>query len=812
MKNSLNEQETLEGDLMDMPEDINQADAENTLETTNEEMVQTDLEEDTTEISDTSKMDTEADDTMSADLDTEEQILPSMEVIKENVEKKKLKLKKDAQIIKERSIENIEVTKKYGKIFVKLLVGFVVPVILMIIMGISFYTTSANNTKTKYEESAMSTLNAVSEYCILMTESVESRVVDLMINASFAEYYTKYYNKSAAEGITYYNQAKTSVLNLMGTVKYITNAYVIPEVGKTFYTAKSDRLPETAYTDFLANEGIIFTDTKTNIRSAWIGKHTYLDEICVDSDPDIYALSYVRKFVQYNGFFVADIEKETILEILAGMNFGEGSIASIVTQDGYEISYIGTDAAKEEEEAAQEEAAEATTQEAGAVEEVTAVFNGQEFYTKAVESGEQFSDYVTYNGDKYLYLYTPIGESGLSLCALIPESNILGEVQSMRQIVVIFVLVSILIAFAIGIFLSTGISNVLKKISGSMEQVAQGDLTVEVMTNRNDEFLLLTHSIQNMISGMRMLISEMKVFGGAVGTSSQAVAVTSDTILTSMQSISLALDEVAKGVVAQAEETENTLRIMSDFSNKIDVVCGETNSMENHADQAIHTIDKGKVIVSELNKKAEATTQITKILVNDIEAVQLQSNSIGSIVDTINEIAEQTNLLSLNASIEAARAGDSGRGFAVVAEEIRKLADASMSAGNRIKKIVDNIQSTTKKTTESARTAENNVVSQTSSLKDTVEVFGEINDYVKDLVTGLKGVALSMQDVSQRGEEVLDSVRNISAVSEQAAASTQEVTATINVQVDSVMSLSEDAAKLSMQAAELEKSISKFIV
>lgn len=807
MKNSFNEQETLEKDLIEMPEDFNQADAENTLEITNEEVPQTgetDLE-------------TEVTDNVTEDSGEEEPAIPSMEIIKEKVEKKKIKLRKEAQIIKNKSRENIAQTKKYGKIFVKLLVGFVIPVILMIVMGISFYTTSANNTKTKYEESAMSTLNAVSEYCVLMTESVESRVVDLMINASFSDYYTKYYNKSAAEGITYYNQAKTSVLNLMGTVKYITNAYVIPEEGKTFYTAKSDRLPDTVYTDFLLNEGIIFTDTTANLRSAWIGKHTYLDGICVDSDPDIYALSYVRKFVQYNGFFVADIEKETILEILAGMNYGEGSISSIVTADGYEISYIGTDASEEAleaDKAATKEAAteEAVLEETDAAQETVAVFNGQEFYTKAVESGEQFSDYVTYNGDKYLYLYTPIGDTGLSLCSLIPESNILGEVQSMRQIVVIFVLISILIAFAIGIFLSTGISNVLKQISGSMEKVAQGDLTVEVMTNRNDEFLLLTHSIQNMISGMRMLISDMKVFGGAVGTSSQAVAITSDTILTSMQSISLALDEVAKGVVAQAEETETTLRIMSDFSDKIDTVCDETNNMGDHADQAIHTIDKGKIIVSELNKKAEATTQITKILVNDIEAVQIQSNSIGSIVDTINEIAEQTNLLSLNASIEAARAGDSGRGFAVVAEEIRKLADASMSAGNRIKKIVDNIQSTTKKTTESARTAESNVVSQTSSLNDTVQVFGEINDYVKDLVTGLKGVALSMQDVSERREEVLDSIRNISAVSQQAAASTQEVTATINVQVDSVMSLSEDAAKLSMQAAELEKSISKFIV
>ena len=272
------------------------------------------------------------------------------------------------------------------------------------------------------------------------------------------------------------------------------------------------------------------------------------------------------------------------------------------------------------------------------------------------------------------------------------------------------------------------------------------------------------------------------------------------------------MDEVAHGVVTQAEETENCSKKMEDFSVQIVSVCDQTESMGDMADKAIDAVNRGKVIIEDLNKQSETTVRLTKELSQDIVNVKTQSDEIEKIINVINEIAEQTNLLSLNASIEAARAGEHGRGFAVVADEIRKLADQSMQAANQIKDIVGTIRSTTQQTTDSAQKTEEYIYKQADSLDETITVFGYINNCVDELVSGLQAMATSMKSIGQEKDEVEDSIRNISAVSEETAAATEEVTATLSEQANSIARLSEKAEQLARRVQALEEATSQFQV
>lgn len=672
-----------------------------------------------------------------------------------------------------------------GRLIYSLMAGFMVPILLMIILGVVAYRQASSSVMEKYEESAASTVSATANYCDVMCYNIESKVNEQLVDQNFQKYYQIYYRREATESQPLYREIKTKMTNMSGTTNYISDYAVFAEAGQGM-SSKVKTLNNDIYESFVKEEGAALSD-KT-VQKKWLGYHPAVDSV-MGMDSDDYAFYYVRKMVMASGFVTIDFSRSTVQSMLDDMNFGEGSISAVVTSDGKEV--FGTQ----------------TEQPEGMV------FYDKDFYQQAISSGEEDGNgYVQYNGDRYLFLQAPIGGTGLHLCTLIPQSLILGEVTGMRWMIIVLVIIACILAMAVGAALAAGISGVLSRTTKSLSLVSEGDFTVEISTRRRDEFRLLTDSLNETIRKISALLNEIKGFGSKVSGSADAVSTSSELLEKSMKEINHAVEDVARGAGSQADETERSLHKVSDFSQHISKVCENSASMEEHADQAMEIIAKGRGIVEELSEKASDTSRITKMLLDNIEDVRKRSQNIGVIVETINEIASQTNLLSLNASIEAARAGDAGRGFAVVAEEIRKLADQSMTAGNEIKGIVSDIQVTMNRTGESAVEAEKNIMSQTDALGDTVSSFEEIHLFVQQLAGDLKDIVGSMESVGVQTEEILDSIRSISAVSDETAAATEEVTATISGQMEATHSLLGEAETLREKVAELETAIGRFII
>lgn len=681
-----------------------------------------------------------------------------------------------------------------------LLVAFMVPVVLMIALGVVSYRTASSGIVDKYKESAQSTVSAVGDYFNLVCTNISNKAVEMITNSDVGDYYDKYYGKQESKALETFRSAKSDIGNAKSTNKNIYSCTVIPE-GGAYLSTLSGGMTETPVADFSNTaEGQYFAANSTQ-RNRWLGYQTYLDDN-MQSKQEKYAMVYYQKFSNSDAYLVMSLDISVAEKMLGEIDFGKGSVKALVTADGREVAFEQKTDNPAEADAVSDEKEEAA--------DAKQWFVGSDFYESTKEAEEPGYMDVKINGKKYVYIYTPVGNTKAMICTLIPQSNVLGQVGSIKYITIFMVILAAGAALVTGFVISTGISKTVREMSGGLAKVAQGDLTQDFTTKRQDEFKELTGSLNAMIESMRGLMRDMKQFGSKVTGLAENVSDKTGVINTSMQDIARAMDEVAGGVQGQAEDTESSNENMISFSENITTVTEKTSHMGQTADKAIEAVEQGRVIVQELSGKSDTTVSLTRVLVDDIDAVQKNSEEIKSFVDVINSIAGQTNLLSLNASIEAARAGEAGRGFAVVAEEIRKLADQSKESGNKIHEIVKKIGETADKTTASAREAESMVNEQARALQETVNVFEMIQDCVGELVEGIRLITQRLEESMLEKDKVESSLQNIASVSEEVAASTQEVTATLGEQVSVVQTLKEEVELLRSDALELDKSIERF--
>ena len=708
--------------------------------------------------------------------------LPKVDLKKIHIPKvnvKTISLPKFVSVGKARKIQNV------------LISAFMVPVFFIVVLGVVSYRRASDTIVEKYKESSMSAISAESLYFSLLCDTVEVKANEIIIDSNTSGYYEKYYRSNKAHDS--YRNLRNNFIQAVGSVDYIQFYDIIALNGNQF-TARVDSnlLPEDAYDAFLASPEAVYL---SDARKAWIGNNTYFDQVFGQSDAESGIVLY-QKFLRAKALVSLEIKRQSILDALAEMDFGEGSYKAIVTQDGREIG-VQDVLADDGVTMVQQNMTET-------------MFVGNSFYEESRYAEEPGSMEINHQGKRYLYVYAPTGATGITLCGLIPYENIMEDAKAIRNITVILVILAVAIALIIGNRIAVSISKTLYEMVDSLEKVAEGDLTTDFVTKRKDEFLRLNEGLNHMLNGFRDIITDVKGFGKEVNNLSGTVAEIADSIHVSMSGISDSADEVARGVVSQSEDAENCNVKMTEFSNQIIVVCEQAENMGSMTDKASDAVRQGKVIIENLNQQSETIVKLANELGQDIENVKKRSDDIEDIIDTINEIASQTNLLSLNASIEAARAGENGRGFSVVADEIRKLASQSMEAADQIKHIVENIRKTTQQTTDSAKKTEEYIFKQADSLEETITIFASINNCVDELVTGLNRMLKDMRGISNERNQMEDSIQSISAVSHQIAASTGGVANTLGEQVQLLSKLTEQAERLARRVASLEKAMSKF--
>lgn len=663
---------------------------------------------------------------------------------------------------------------------VKILVAIMIPICLMAIFGVVSYKKSSNAIIEQYEITTENTLDAIGDYISLGLSGITEKVVAMQLDDDIMSYFRGKREIDSIEDAILFREIKKEFNLIKFSNEFIQEIYAFSGVGSAATTLTATPTKE-FHSKFLETE-LAQNFLSSVDRNLWLGEHAEMDEQ-LGVDGSSYGMFLISKMTYNQGFFIIDISQKKIETILSGIDLGEGSIVGVVTTDGRE-TLIGS-----EED----------------------VFTDFQWFQQSTEDVElQGHSYIQYKNEDYLYIYSKIDGLGASVVALIPESVLLENANELKTLNLFFVLVSAVFAIAVGFLIAGDIGRAINKFMAKIETASKGDLTVSFDTKRKDEFYILSRSLSDMMYGMRKLIGDTIEVGAKVTGAVEQLTTTSEELLASTKEISITMNEIEEGIVHQATDTDQCLGQMSNLSDKINQVYESTYVIEKIANRTKTVVDEGRVMFGELNHKSEATFVATNQVIHKIGELDEHTLAIVNFVGSINKIAAQTNLLSLNASIEAARAGDAGRGFAVVAEEIRKLADQSVQAANQIQVIVTEIQNKTRITVESAKQAENIVSSQTESLSNTIRIFDDIQDQVLSLVDTLNGISVGMKGIESAKEDTLDAIRNISAVAEESAAASEEVNASTTNQISSVENLSKATFDLKEDVHKLEESIGLF--
>jgi methyl-accepting chemotaxis protein len=381
---------------------------------------------------------------------------------------------------------------------------------------------------------------------------------------------------------------------------------------------------------------------------------------------------------------------------------------------------------------------------------------------------------------------------------------------SARLVALIAAIFAAVLGMLIGFFAARSIARPIDEISLAAHKVAAGDLTEQVYSNRQDEIGDLAAAFNAMVLNLKKLIEKVTVNAEQVAASSEELTANSEQSTQATMQIATSITDVAAGAAEQTETANSASAVVEQMSAGIQQIAANAShvaeSSSKVTDKARNGDRKAEEAVSQMNKIENTVNSSAQVIAKLGE----RSKEIGQIVDTISEISGQTNLLALNAAIEAARAGEHGKGFAVVAEEIRKLAEQSQGAAQRIADLIGQIQGETEKAVIAMNEGTQEVKIGAKVIHDTGIAFKEIMGAVGQVTDEVKAISTAIQQMASGSQQIVVSVKKIDELSKKSAGETQGISAATEEQLASMEEISTSSQALAKLAGDLQASVMKF--
>ena len=427
-----------------------------------------------------------------------------------------------------------------------------------------------------------------------------------------------------------------------------------------------------------------------------------------------------------------------------------------------------------------------------------------------VKSGNQGFVTYLYNGKEKFGVYATNELTGWKIVAALEQNELSDDTRTIIITTGIITLIMAVIAVILSFILSNGIAANIQKLQEVFDKASNGDLSTFTNIKSRDELGNLGKNYNDMIKNIGVLLESAKKTSTTVYETSTGLSSMAEETTASMSKVSMAVSEIAQGAMNLAENSQETVTSIGELSSKLDTISNVTSDMSNVSNNTKELSSEGigivNVLISKNSETMEATMKVADIVTNMNESVK----KISTISDAITEITEQTNLLSLNASIEAARAGDAGKGFAVVASEIGKLAEQSKKSTEQITVLIEEIQEKADIVVQAMNGTKEINQEQNQAVTKTEKIFNDISASITDLTGKVIEVKSSVDEMQVQKQIFVTQIESTSAISEETAASTEEVTASAERVTETMSRFSQNTEDLKQLAEKLKKEIDKF--
>lgn len=416
-----------------------------------------------------------------------------------------------------------------------------------------------------------------------------------------------------------------------------------------------------------------------------------------------------------------------------------------------------------------------------------------------------------FNGTTKYSAYTILNNENI-LVLTADESEALAGITTVTGAAVGISAIVVLIAIIISFIMGRRLMRPLVKVSTIIEEIANGDINADfgMVKETNDEIGLIIEKMKELTQSLGNIVGRIRNSSDTMSANSNELNDTSSQTLAANNEISKAVEDVAEGSTGMAASISKINENLLEMSNETKDINASVDEIKNQTvavqDSSKIMNDKIKSMQDSSHKMDEGISTISK----RIETVNTTVDKVSNIVSVIEEISSETNLLSLNASIEAARAGDAGKGFAVVAQEIRVLSDNTNTELENIKQIISSLVEECRYCVQASGTIVEDNAKQKEEIKAVLDEFGSLDEQIQKTAEKADEIEELVTAMIELNDDITKSSNSLTDVSAANAAATEEMNANIEELNAMMHGVSEMAGHMNNESDGLKEALSFF--